>query len=117
MTDLLTLIKRLLKQVPNGTNVYLFDESGVEYVYLNKLKYTIAYWECNSTYHVRLSITELNPYHLLNDFEIEVSEKDYMEIKWKCKEWEEYLRKQQLDAFEEFVDSFSDDSMDSLLNE
>lgn len=118
MTDLLTLIKKLLNQVPNRADkdVNPFIDGGVEYFYEN-LNYSIDYWKGQNGYTISLHISERNPFYCLNHITIEVSEKDYMEIKWKCEEWSKYLKEQQLNQFEEFVNGFENNSMDELLND
>ena len=116
MTDLLTLIKKLLNHVPNRINVSPFIDGGVEYFYEN-LIYCINYWKGQDGYTISLHITEKNPYFHLNEKTMKVSEKDYMEIKWKCEEWSKYLEEQQLNQFEEFVNGFENNSMDELLND
>ena len=118
MTDLLTLIKKLLKQVPNRITSCVFDDSNDAEYLCDNLKYSIRYSCYNTQYFIHLNIARTEPYwFILHEAQIEVSEKDYMETKWKIEEWKNYLEEQYLNQFEEFVDSFSDNSMDSLLNE
>lgn len=116
MTDLLTLIKKLLNHVPNRMDVNPFIDGGAEYFYEN-LSYRIDYWKSQDEYILCLNITERHPYFHLSEKTIKVSEKDYMEIKWKCEEWSKYLEEQQLNQFEEFVNGFENNSMDELLND
>ena len=116
MTDLLTLIKKLLNHVPNRIDVNPFIDGGIEYLYEN-LSYRISYWKSKDEYTISFYISEKNSYCHLNEKMINVSEKDYMEIKWKCEEWGKYLEEQRLNQFEEFVNGFENNSMDELLND
>lgn len=118
MENLKTLVQKLLKFCPTKVMNGLFDDDVIEY-YNDNISYSISVYSLidNSKYYVKINISNIHPYEYINDFNIEVTEKEYMETKWQIEDWIKYLNEKQLLAFEEFVNSFENNSMDDLLND
>ena len=119
MDELKTLIKKLLNQVPNRIEPIFDDVDSIIYEYNGK-EYTISLFrdfDGPNSYRIALYTDVISTYRQLKTFYIDISEKEYMEIKWKIEEWNDYLTNQQMDQFKEFVESFSNNSMDELLND
>ncbi len=115
MEELRTLIQKLLKRVPDYAGSDCFVDNSVTYIN-DSLQYDIDCSHYDDKYIVHLGISEKNPYRFLNAFYIPVTEKEYMEIKWKIEEWNDYLKQKCINEFTTFVNGFSNGSMDELLD-
>ena len=56
-------------------------------------------------------------YNAPREFYYELTEKEYMEIKWKIEEWANNLNTYALNKFAEYVNSFPKNPMDALLDD
>lgn len=111
MEELKNLVSRLLEIRPNVAGKGLSD-GNVTYI--------------DSEYRYDISVNNFNE-HRLNliiraheDFEYfscKLTEKEFMDIKWKIEAWEDKIRSDAFDAFKSFVNNHPQNSMDELLND
>jgi hypothetical protein len=108
MSDLKNQIFSLIKKIPNRVSENLTT------IYVTE-KLRIILW-IKDDYNVEISISDKKGSEQVVYKYLELSEKEYMELKWKLEDWKKYLDNQLLDAFEEFADT-DPESMDDLLND
>ena len=111
MDNLKNQIFALLKKCP--THAYTYSEAG-----------HVGYSSDNSEFDLELAKNEgylgvyLTIHSGFNCFSkfISLDEKEYMEIKWKIKDWEKELETKAFEEFKDFVEA-EPKSMDDLLND
>ena len=113
MSDLKNQIFALLKKRPDSAGVY-GSIVGIVYHLNNFTSYSINLLDTkNKPYSVSIRINEeFNTY--IKD--IELTEKEYMDIKWSIEEWANDLKEKAFEEFAKFAES-EPNSMDDLLND
>lgn len=110
MDDLKTLVNKLLCRQPDL--IHEIFELSVQYQ--NKgLIYDITLWE--SEHKVTLDIQ--GNVVVTSNYDIELTEKEYMELKWKIEAWRDELQNSNFETFKEFVNEIPERGMDDLLND
>lgn len=118
MEKTVSLIKKLLERVPYTVNMLEGFTDGCIYYLNNEDTYKIALCKTSdSKYQISFDIIRYKYPLYSKEFFFDVSEKEYMEIKWKFEEWNTYLNNRSLEQFEDFVNEEPDSSMDGLLND
>ena len=116
MEDLKNLVKKLLDRKPVEADVKGYFGPSV------------TYKDENNVYKIDMCVNDQGQYSLSlfigkddldisgHDYSCNITEKEYMEFKWKMEGWEEELHN---DAFNEFADFVKqqEDPMNTLLND
>ena len=110
MDDLKTLINKLLCKQPDL--IYEMFETSVQYKNKDFI-YDITLWK--SEHKVTLSIQ--GNVAITSNYDIELTEKEYMELKWKMEAWRDELQNSNFETFKEFVNEIPESGMDDLLND
>lgn len=108
MSKLVSLVKKLLERKPDNCGMFC---DYVAYKHKDGF-YRVDTSEYDKTYSIYLFDTSNE-----TQFSEEVSERDYMEIKWAIEEWRKILHEDAFDEFEEFVNEVPDQGMDELLHD
>ena len=109
--ELLNLVKRLLKRKPTNLGG-LFEELTVDYRNGDST-YCISVSNYNG-YKIHFRLETPKQANIYRD--IEVSEKEYMEVKWQIEYWTELITNSEFDLFREFAER-DDSQMDDLLDD
>ena len=118
MSDLKSCIFSLIKKCPDIASTW-DDGSYLGYKGPNEVEYCIQTNKKRDFHPEDYPdfVAEINIEKETAIFEtVPLTEKEFMEIKWKTQEWEKVLREKALDAFKEFAES-DPTSMDDLLND
>lgn len=111
MDDLKNQIFALLKKCP--THGYVYDCGGHIGYSSETASYDVELTEYNEEHGVYFSIhTGFNSFSKF----IPLTEKEYMDIKWKIEDWQKELENKALEEFKDFVEA-EPSSMDDLLND
>lgn len=110
MSDLKNQIFTLLKKCPN--EIYLSPESN---------DFVVSYYNNGNVYDLNFIYSKtLVTIGISNGTEyikqVEVTEKEYMELKWTAEEWSKVLEEKAFEEFKEFAE-MEPSSMDDLLND
>ena len=115
MKDLKTLVIKLLEQKPNSCIIDGFMcAAHVSYVN-GDTRYEISLHKA-SKYSLELhiySVCDSKSYY----YDCDLSEQEFMEIKWKIEGWDQVLQEDVFNAFSEYVESLPGDARDELLND
>lgn len=110
MDDLKTLVNKLLCKRPD----VIYEMFGPGAQYQNKdFIYDIMLSE--SKHIVTLNIQ--GNVAITSNYDIELTEKEYMELKWKIEAWRDELQNSNFETFKEFVNEIPERGMDDLLND
>lgn len=112
MEDLKTLVNRLLEIRPNNAGDGIF-EGDIIYIDGNR-EYSISLCNFNKEYNLNLTIKDSIYW---KQFDCILSEKEFMEIKWKIEAWNDKLAQDAFGAFKSFIETHPQNSMDELLND
>lgn len=104
MEEIKNLIFKLLKKKPNWIST--IDEKEINVYYNDDISLGIYNYN-GFEYQLRIN----NFY-----FTDELSEREFMEMKWKLSDWKDVLEKEAINKLSEFVDS-PNGTMDDLLND
>lgn len=113
--EIISLVKKLLKRIPTNVPSGPFDSCSITYNNDDFTFYIDLYTNIDSKYMLSLHINNHN-ISQYNDYQFEIGEKDYMEIKWKIEEWSNYLKEQAFNKFKEFIEE-DDTQIDDLLDD
>ena len=113
MSDLKKLIFKVLEKTPTRTDVN-FDKTYHSVFYIDEEKsYDIVIYKNKDGYEAEINI--FNAYRS-SRFVCELTEKEYMQLKWQMEEWNTYILDKDFDLFEEFANK-SKGSIDDLLDD
>lgn len=111
--ELVNLVKKLLKRTP--TSVYDDPFNDYSIVYKNgDVEYRISICKINQLFTVELHISNYK-INSFTHYDSNITEREYMEIKWSIENWKQTINDYEFDAFREFVED--DTQMDDLLND
>lgn len=118
MSDLKSQLFSLIKKCPNNASTW-DDGSYLSYKASDEVEYSIqtlkkkpGYPEDYPDFTASINIEK----DTFVSETIALTEKEFMDIKWKTEEWESVLHAKALEAFKEFAES-NQTSMDDLLND
>lgn len=117
MEDLKNLVKKLLDRKPVEAVAKSYFGPNVTYNDGNKIyKIDLCQYEDGHKHSLNLFIGETVLDISGHDYSCDITEKEYMELKWKMEGWEEELH---ADAFNEFADFVKqqEDPRNTLLND
>lgn len=103
MEEIKNLIFKLLKKKPDWISTIYENEIEANY---NDINLAIYNYDCFK-YQLRI-----NKFCFAGD----LSEREFMEMKWKLSDWRDVLEKEAISKLAEFVDS-PNNTMDDLLND
>ena len=115
MSDLKSQIFALLKKRPLHAISYKYGGSLVYYPDKKTCdaSYHIGIDTLNEEYHLRFTIYD-GPNVIEKN--LELTEKEFMDMKWKIQDWENLIQTEALEKFKDFVES-EPRSMDELLED
>lgn len=100
MSDLKKLIFKILEKVPTRVE-FTPDKDWESISYIEEHNYyDIQIYKNNDAFKVDVCVS--TGYNSI-DFKTELTEKEYMQIKWQIEEWDTYLRNKAFDTLEEFA--------------
>lgn len=112
MSDLKNQIFTLLKKCPK--DVYISSETNnVSATYYND--HNSIFYGINLIYSDRAIYFDISS-NMSYTRKIDVTEKEYMELKWTIEEWAKILEEKAFEDFKEFAET-EPNSMDDLLND
>ena len=124
MSDLKSQIFKLIKKHPNtvnswNDNAYIIYHTDTADYQINLYKKQDYHPSDYPLYSICLNISIQNSDIFGNDYSetIPVTEKEFMELKWKFEEWQDILREEAFNKFKEFVEPDEPSVMDDLLND
>ena len=118
MEQLKNLVKKLIAKEPSSADPNAIFTPQIEYKNDNVI-YRIAINHIPETNEYVLELfIEDNPedYDTGYNYYCNITEKEYMEIKWNIEAWHDFLVKKEFDRFAEFAEQ-EQSSMDELLND
>ena len=119
MSEIKSLAKRLLKKKPNVVvteDGYTAHDVLTLAGYNNKdVYYTVSLMKPNIVGGFRLTI-DINTDDLSYSYTCDLTEQEFMEIKWQIEEWNEHLKNDLFDTLRDFV-HVGNDPADDLLND
>lgn len=111
---LISLVRKCLNNKPSYKYEGIFDYCGAVVYYDNDVKYTISITNpIDEQYTLRVEMDK--DCHI--EFYSSLTEKEYMEFKWRMEELCKILDDEAFSSFESFVDSQEKGTMDELLND
>ena len=113
MSDLKNQIFTLLKKCPDATRTHQIHYYTDSTVYVITLVSKFGIQENVSDYSAIITIsTESGQYQKT----VELTEKEYMDLKWTIEEWDKELKEKAFEDFAKFAER-DPNSMDDLLND
>lgn len=113
MSDLKNQIFALLKKCPDFTGTHQIHYYTDSTAYIIVLASKSETQEDVPNYSAIITINkESGQYHKT----VELTEKEYMDIKWTIEEWANYLKEKAFEDFAKFAES-EPNTMDDLLND
>lgn len=113
MNDLKNKIFILLKKCPVYADS-IGDYTSAHYNGPENTKYEVNLLKRDSKYFVVIIINDTFTFH---DKEIEITEKEYMEIKWTVEKWHKVIYETAFERFIDFVEPPVTSEMENLLKD
>lgn len=114
MDDLKKFVKKLIFSSKVPTYVEISNETAVISYVKNDMRFSVNIIKKMESYGCFLYIFGSGDQTLIK--EVELSEKEYMELKWQIENWLDLINDSLYNQFKEFAES-EDSSMDDLLND
>ena len=113
MDDLKNKVFTLLKKCPVYADS-IGDYTSAHYYGSENIKYEISLLKRDSKHFVVIMIDDSFAFH---DKEIEITEKEYMEIKWTVEKWHKVIYETAFERFIDFVEPPVTSEMENLLKD